>query len=258
VPPGPAGHPPGTPLPPPAAGWRAADPPRRLGQAGTGERVVHVFDGDSTQLLRRYVPAREMLDREPARGRPPTLPKHPPRAVVRRRRARRRLLEWPLLIVFALLSAYLIRAYVVQTFYIPSGSMHETLLEGDRVLVSKVSYHLHEVNRGDVVVFRRPPGFRVEDEDLIKRVVALPGETVEGRNRQVYVDGQPLTEPYVEPACRGTQDFAPVTVPAGELWVMGDNRCNSSDSRVFGPIGEDLLVGRAFVLAWPVGRLSWL
>ena len=170
------------------------------------------LSADGTQLLHRYVPAKEMLDREdrgaPVR-RPPTLPKHPPRAVVRRRRVRRRLLEWPFLIVFALLSAYLIRAYVVQTFYIPSGSMHETLLEGDRVLVNKVGYHLHEVSRGDVVVFRRPPDFPVEDEDLIKRVVALPGETVEGRGGQVYVDGRALRESYVEPRCSGTEAFAP-------------------------------------------------
>jgi signal peptidase I len=217
---------------------------------------------ESTQLLRRFVPAQEVLDREdrePApRRRPPTLPKHPPRAIVRRRRSRRRLLEWPFLIVFALLSAYLIRAYVVQTFYIPSGSMHETLLEGDRVLVNKVSYQLHGVNRGDVVVFRRPPDFPVEDEDLIKRVVALPGETVQARGRQIVVNGKPLAEPYVESACRGTDDFAPVKVPAGDLFVMGDNRCNSSDSRVFGPIAENLVVGRAFVLAWPFHRLSWL
>jgi signal peptidase I len=254
------------PLPPPAAGWRAADPRLPLnGHAGAivplGERVVHVFDGDSTQLLKRYVPAQETLqreDREPAPRRPPTLPKHPPRAVVRRRRTRRRLLEWPLLIVFALLSAYLIRAYMVQTFYIPSGSMHETLLEGDRVLVNKVSYHMHDVSRGDVVVFRRPPDFPVEDEDLIKRVVGLPGETVEARGGQIYVDGRPLAEPYVERRCNGTQEFPAVKVPAGDLWVMGDNRCNSSDSRVFGPISEDLLVGRAFVLAWPLARLSWL
>ena len=216
---------------------------------------------ESTQLLRRFVPAQEVLDREdrePAPLRPPTLPQHPPRAVVRRRRVRRRLLEWPLLIVFALLSAYLIRAYAVQTFYIPSGSMHETLLEGDRVLVNKVSFHLHEVNRGDVVVFRRPPDFPVDDEDLIKRVIALPGETVQARDRQIYVDGKPLQEPYVEAACRGTENFAPVKVPVGDLFVMGDNRCNSSDSRVFGPIAEDLVVGRAFVLAWPFDRLSWL
>jgi signal peptidase I len=199
----------------------------------------------------------EVLDREDGDA-PSTRPAHPPRAVVRRRRARRRMLEWPFLVVLALLSAFLIRSFVVQTFFIPSGSMHETLLEGDRVLVNKVGYHLHEVNRGDVVVFRRPPNFPVQDEDLIKRVVALPGETVQARDGQVYVDGQPLGEPYVERRCRGTDDFPPVTVPAGTLWVMGDNRCNSSDSRVFGPVSRDLVVGRAFVLAWPFDRLSWL
>ena len=74
----------------------------------------------------------------------------------------------------------------------------------------------------------------------------------------MLVDGKPLDEPYVEPLCEGTEDFQPVTVAAGTIWVMGDNRCNSSDSRVFGAIDDDLLVGRAFVLAWPVDRLSWL
>jgi signal peptidase I len=163
-----------------------------------------------------------------------------------------------LLIVFAVISAFLIRQYVVQTFYIPSASMHETLVEGDRVLVNKVGYHLHDINRGDVVVFRKPPNLNVSEDDLIKRVVALPGETVEGRGGKVYINGAPLAEPYVEPLCHGTGQFAKVTVPAGMLWVMGDNRCNSSDSRVFGPIDENLVVGRAFVLAWPFDRLSWL
>jgi signal peptidase I len=236
---------------PSAAGRGSGEP--------TGLTPPYPADLETTQLLHRYVPVREVLDREerdaPTAAPPPA---HPPRAVVRRRRARRRRLEWPFLIVFALLSAYLIRAFVVQTFYIPSGSMHETLLEGDRVLVNKVGYHLHDVSRGDVVVFRRPPDFQVEDEDLIKRVIALPGETVEARGRTIYVNGRPLAEPYVEPACRGTEDFQRVRVPRGSLWVMGDNRCNSSDSRVFGPVDRDLVVGRAFVLAWPFDRLSWL
>ncbi|HYT09174.1 MAG TPA: signal peptidase I [Mycobacteriales bacterium] len=255
--------------PPPGHAWTVG----RLAEPGPRSRKYpsapwpadlaqpSLLDEDATQLLHRYVPAREVLDREerdtPTRG-PQARPSHPPRAVVRRRRARRRLLEWPLLVVVALLSAYLIRAYAVQTFYIPSGSMHETLLEGDRVLVNKVGYHLHAVNRGDVVVFRRPPDFPVEDQDLIKRVIGLPGETVEARDRKLYVDGRPLSEPYVERRCAGTEDFPPVTVPPHTLWVMGDNRCNSSDSRVFGPIGENLVVGRAFVLAWPFTRLSWL
>jgi signal peptidase I len=137
--------------------------------------------------------------------------------------------------------------------------MHETLIEGDRVLVNKISYHLHPVHRGDVIVFRKPPKLVADEDDLIKRVVALPGETVEGRGGKIYVNGAPLAEPYVEPACQvATSDFSPVTVPAGDLWVMGDNRCNSSDSRVFGPIEQKDVVGRAFVLVWPVGRFSGL
>jgi signal peptidase I len=218
-------------------------------------------DDESTQVLRRYVPAAETLGREQA-DRPagrPAKPPHPPRAVVRRRQTRRRRLEWPLLIVFALVSAYLIRAYVVQTFYIPSASMHETLIEGDRVLVNKISYRVHDVHRGDVIVFTKPPKLVADEDDLIKRVVGLPGETVEGRGGKIYINGAPLTEPYVAPSCSvATSDFAPVRVPAGDLWVMGDNRCNSSDSRYFGVIGENTVVGRAFVLVWPVGRFSGL
>ena len=110
----------------------------------------------------------------------------------------------------------------------------------------------------DIVVFTKPPNLQVSEDDLIKRVVALPGETVEGHGGKVYVNGAALDESYVEPLCHGTGDFGEITVPAGKLWVMGDNRCNSSDSRVFGPIGQDLVVGRAFLLAWPFDRLSWL
>jgi signal peptidase I len=212
--------------------------------------AVVPLDDEPTQTLARPAPAPDRADDKP--------PAHPPRAVVRRRRARRKALEWPFLIVFALVSAFLIRQYVVQTFYIPSGSMHETLIEGDRVLVNKVGYHLHDIHRGDIVVFTKPPNLNVSEDDLIKRVVALPGETVEGRGGKVYVNGAALDEPYVEPLCHGTGVFAKVTVPTGKLWVMGDNRCNSSDSRVFGPIDQHLVVGRAFLLAWPFDRLSWL
>jgi signal peptidase I len=218
------------------------------------------YADEATEVLRRYVPANELLTREqnelvPART---AQRKHPTRAVARRRARRRRALEWPFLVAFALVAAFLIRTLAVQTFYIPSGSMHETLLEGDRVLVNKLGYHLHAVHRGDVVVFRRPPDFQVDEDDLIKRVVGLPGETVQGQGRKVLVNGKTLTEPYVEPACNGTEDFPAVTVPAGHLWVMGDNRCDSSDSRVFGPIDQGLVVGRAFVLVWPPGRIAWL
>ncbi len=250
----------GTPLtrlPGPPGGDSAVPEPA----AGPVPPLPAAYDDPPTEVLRRYVPANEVLERETRDGTSavaPTGTAHPPRAVVRRRRARRRALEWPFLVVFALVAAFGIRALAVQTFYIPSGSMHETLLEGDRVLVNKLSYRLHDVHRGDVVVFRRPPGFPVPDQDLIKRVIALPGERVEGRDRTVFVDGRPLVEPYVEPVCDGTEAFGPITVPAGQLWVMGDNRCDSSDSRVFGPIEDDLVVGRAFILIWPVGRIAWL
>jgi signal peptidase I len=221
---------------------------------------------EPTELLHRYVPANEVLDREkrsltPQRmARAETRRAHPPRAVVRRRRARRRAMEWPVLIAFALVAAFVIRTFALQTFYIPSGSMHETLLEGDRVLVNKISYHLHAPNRGDVVVFTTPPAFKsiIEDDDLIKRVVALPGETVEGHDRKVWINGKALSEPYVEPTCNGTDDFDKFTIPAGDVWVMGDNRCDSYDSRKFGPILQSSIVGRAFTLVWPPGRVAWL
>lgn len=187
------------------------------------------------------------------RGRP-----QPTRAAVRRRARRRRMLEWPFLIAFSLLAAVLIRTFVLQTFYIPSPSMHPTLLEGDRVLVNKLSYRLHDVNRGDVVVFRRPANLHVDDDDLIKRVIGLPGDTVEAHDRKVYVNGRLLKEPYIPSKCKGTDDFIRVSVPSDHLFVMGDNRCDSTDSRVFGPISEDLLVGRAFVRLWPPSRLGWL
>lgn len=184
---------------------------------------------------------------------------HPPRAVVRRRARRRQLLEWPFLVVFSLLAALVLRTFVVQTFFIPSQSMHDTLLEGDRVLVNKLAYRVHEVNRGDVIVFRRPANIDIPDNDLIKRVIGLPGDRLEGRAGQVYVNGRLLREPYVQRDCRdGTLNLRSVVIPSRHLFVMGDNRCDSTDSRVFGPIDEDLIVGRAFVLVWPTGRVGWL
>jgi signal peptidase I len=199
--------------------------------------------------------APDQNEEPPARraGRP-----HPGRAAVRRKRRRRRALEWPVLVVFSLLAALCLRTFVVQTFYIPSESMHDTLLEGDRVLVNKLAYHVHDINRGDVLVFRRPANIDIPDDDLIKRVIGLPGEKVEGHDRHVYINGRQLQEPYVQADCGGTADFPAVTVPTGHAFVMGDNRCDSTDSRVFGPIDTGLVVGRAFVLIWPFGRIGWL
>jgi signal peptidase I len=115
------------------------------------------------------------------------------------------------------------------------------------------------VNRGDIVVFERPPGDAGDPEikDLIKRVVALPGETVEGRGGQIYIDERPLREPYIGQE-EVIADFGPTRIPPGRVFVMGDNRDNSKDSRVFGPIKESIIVGRAFVRVWPLPDLALL
>ena len=175
-------------------------------------------------------------------------------------RRRRAWIEWPLLIGAAVVAAILIRTFVLQTFWIPSGSMMNTLVRNDRVVVNKLSYKFHDIHRGDVVVFHKPPNLNVDDEDLIKRVVGVAGDTVEAHGGFVYRDGKKQTEKYVDKDCgsRPTSDFGPITVPKGDIWVMGDNRCNSSDSRVFGPIKTKLVIGHAFVLIWPISRWDWL
>jgi len=177
----------------------------------------------------------------------------------------RALLEWIGVIVGALVVAFVIRSFLFGAYVIPTGSMEPTLHAGpkDRVLVNKLSYHLHDIHRGDVVVFKRPPGETDKTiNDLIKRVVGLPGETVELRNGMVLINGAPLTEPYVNPSCtQGTVTLTGQTswtIPKDMVFVMGDNRCDSTDSRAFGPIDNDLVVGRAFVRVWPLSHLGWL
>jgi signal peptidase I len=172
-------------------------------------------------------------------------------------------IEWVLVIGAALVVALFVRTFLLAAFFIPSESMQSTLNVGDRVLVNKLSYHLHDVHRGDVVVFRRPPGETdVAIKDLIKRVVALPGETVSCQNQKIVINGQILDEPYLDagvaPCGDGSCELKTQVVPAHFIWVMGDNRGASQDSRCFGPIAQKLLVGRAFVRVWPLSHLGWL
>lgn len=171
----------------------------------------------------------------------------------------RNTLEWVSVIVVAVLVALLIKTFVVQAFRIPSESMSPTLETGDRVLVNKLSYDAHGLRRGDVVVFERPENLAAgpdDPKDLIKRVIGLPGEEVSTRDGRVYVDGRLLEEPYLPD---GTMTYGmeqAVEVPDGKVLVLGDNRGDSTDGRVFGPVPAEAIVGRAFMIMWPPGRVG--
>jgi signal peptidase I len=163
--------------------------------------------------------------------------------------------EWVGLVVLALVIALLIKTFLFQAFYIPSESMVPTLKVHDRVLVNKLSYKLHPVHRGDIVVFRSPPHADPGINDLVKRVIGLPGESVSGHDGHVYIDGKLLPESYL-PAGMVTSDFGPIALGKDSYWVMGDNRINSKDSRSFGPITKSKIVGRVFLRIWPLNRLD--
>ncbi len=172
--------------------------------------------------------------------------------------ATRNALEWAVVLVGAILVALVLRASLFQAFYIPSESMESTLHVNDRVLVNKLSYRLHEIHRGDVIVFTRPDGEDADGiRDLIKRVIGVPGDRVQARDNQVFINNQLLIEPYLDEGTI-TRDFGPIIVPEGEVFVMGDNRGDSRDSRSFGTISEDRVIGRAFFLFWPLNRIGSL
>jgi signal peptidase I len=167
-------------------------------------------------------------------------------------------IEWGVLIVAALLIAIVIRTFVFQAFYIPSESMVPTLKVGDRVLVNKLSYKLHDPRRGDIAVFKAPAAARTEEiKDLVKRVVGLPGETIEGKNGHIFINGRVLSEPYL-PAGTQSRTFPAEKVPPNSLFMLGDNRQFSKDSTFFGPIKESDLIGRVFMRIWPPSHLGFL
>ncbi len=168
--------------------------------------------------------------------------------------------EWIIVIGVAVSAALLVRAFVLQQFAVSGYSMISTLHDGDRVLVNKLSYRLHDPRRGDVVVLKTLEN--ASERDLIKRVVALPGERVEYRSCVLYIDGREVVEPYLDPAVVTStscgEAYASEVVPDDTVFVMGDNRPGSKDSRSLGPITYDNLIGRAFVVIWPAGDWRWL
>jgi signal peptidase I len=175
-------------------------------------------------------------------------------------RAAKSLLEWTVVAVIALLVTMILRTFVLAAFFIPSESMYPTLHINDRVLVNKLSYKMHPLHRGDVVVFKRPPGEPdISIKDLIKRVIGLPGDTVQFHDGKVFVNELELVEPYLaRPDSTVPHGANSIVVPAGQVLVLGDNRTNSFDGRFFGTFDQKLIVGRAFVLVWPPSRFGSL
>jgi signal peptidase I len=176
-------------------------------------------------------------------------------------RHRRWLIEWGVILAVAVVVAVLVRAFVFQTFFIPSTSMYPTLQPGDRIVVYKLDT---TPSVGQIVVFRRPPA---EDcggppvPDLVKRVIGLPGQTIQGKDGVVYIDGRPLAEPWLpkrtDHSNPYTSNFGPLHVPQGDYFMMGDNRTDSCDSRDWGPLPQSYIVGRVVLRIWPLSHVAF-
>jgi signal peptidase I len=262
----------------------------------TGDTAALTGDPDAARTGSLAVdPKKSNGDAEATQAVPSPTP--PPTTKVEAKQPMRKVLrgiaELPILIIVAFLIAVLIKTFLVQAFFIPSGSMEPTLRVGDRVLVEKISYFVGDPARGQVVVFARSvfgakredvPWYRDvqnyfrellglptgQEEDYIKRIVAVGGDTIRysGRPRELLINGDPVEEDYIKNGidrqsetltradCRGLKMSASAggcRVPAGKVFVMGDNRVDSQDSRVIGPIDEDKIIGRAFLIIWPPG-----
>jgi signal peptidase I len=197
-----------------------------------------------------------------ANSEPQPQPQNQPR---RRRRWRRALTEIAATILAALLLSTLLRTFAFQTFWIPSASMTPTLGVYDRVLVQKAFFTWHDVREGDIVVFSHPPLDHCSGpgDDLVKRVIALPGQTIYSSDGTIYIDGRPLAEPYLPaydplgPPIPDATSQHPYRVPPGEFYMLGDDRSDSCDSRYWGPIEGSSIIGKVVLDIWHNGRLNF-
>lgn len=153
-------------------------------------------------------------------------------------------------IIVAIVIAFVVRGFVIEPFIVDGSSMEPTLHNGERLFVNRFVYRFEKPKRGDIIVFRYPLNWK---KDYIKRVVALGGETVEVRLGTVYINNEPLDEPYIRK--EGISNFRPFRVPEGYVFVMGDNRLNSEDSRIFGPVSLKSIRGKAWIVWWPLSRI---
>ena len=218
--------------------------------------MTSTFDPPDTDPASSRQPVEAVISGDLTKGRRASLPP-----------AARAFIDWVVVVGVALFVAIMVRTFLLAHFVVEGESMLSTLHSGDRVFVNKLSYRLHEPHRGDVVVLHELTG--ASERDLIKRVIALEGESLEIRNCEVFIDEDPndaappkqLIEPYLDPqVVVGTSwcEFGPQLVPEDNVFVMGDNRPGSSDSRTLGPIPVNDIVGRAFVVFWPKADWQWL
>jgi len=157
-------------------------------------------------------------------------------------------------LVLAGLLIVFFRAFVFQNFVVEGSSMYPTLMQGDRLIVSRLSYIFGEPDRGDIIVFQYPFG---PERDFVKRIIGLPGETIAIQNGQVFINGKPLPpETYVQN--RSHDNYGPVTLAEDEYFVMGDNRTGSSDSRSWGPLQGHFIIGKAWLIYYPFDRFTFI
>jgi signal peptidase I len=255
---------PRAPRPRPRAGTASAETASDPAPAGQSPADPEYRPLDLSRLLES---SRRKLSTEPDA-------KAPAKQTGRSPAVLRRLLRIAVLVGIAAGAALLLRAFVVAPYYIPSGSMEPTLhgcanCNDDHILIDKISYRFHPPQQSDIVVFAAPPGAGLPDKVLVKRVVGLPGQHLALRHGYVYINGKRLEEPYLNRAflrkeCGPGGPSTPETgrsrwtIPSGDVFVMGDNRCNSTDSRAFGPIPDSSIIGRAFAIIWPLGRIRLL
>lgn len=161
----------------------------------------------------------------------------------------REVLEWVLLLLLAWIISSLVRVYILDTRLVPTGSMLPTIQLEDRLIVDKLFFKFSPLKRGDVVVFHAPPAAD-ETDDLVKRIIGLPGETLEVRDGYVWINGQPLNEPYILE--RPNYTYGPVSIPPNSYFVMGDNRNNSKDSHFWGFLPKENITGKVLIRYWPL------
>jgi signal peptidase I len=258
--------------------------PRDVGAAGDGRSPLPPPPEGERAASGWGAPAEPRADEYATTFEPPPAPAPPPRRHSRNPVDRltrglpdpiRVTVDWIVTIVGAVAIVLLVKAFVINPYRIPSSSMEPTLhcaqpasgceaRFSDRVLANRFIYHLRDPERGEIVVFQTPEAAQIKcgaGGTFVKRLIGMPGETVEVRLERgegyVYVNGRKLDEPYIDPARRSTEQFGPVKVPQGSYFMMGDNRSQSCDSREWGSVPRDNLIGKVFATYWPPNRISF-